>query len=145
MRVLLANGFEVIVPTPACSGLPAKSRGDRAVMTDMAAANVDVLRELKVDLLVGDVASCTADYKQYDTVPPGDPLHAIDAQRVAQRTIPATGAPRRLRSACPAGTTALAGGHRRALLATHRRSGAVSVLQRLLTEIPRLELVPFTE
>ena len=70
MRVLLANGFEVVVPRLACSGLPAKSLGDREAMMDMAAANVDVLRELKVDVLVGDVASCTAHYKSYDTCSP---------------------------------------------------------------------------
>jgi len=144
MRVLLANGFEVIVPRLACSGLPAKSLGDRAAMTDMAAANVDVLRELKVDLLVGDVASCTAHYKQYDTVLAGDPLHAIDAQRVAQRTILAT--------------ELLADSGQRAPLGPLRWRVAIdepcslpidglarSASQRLLSEIPRLELVPLTE
>ena len=144
MRVLLANGFEVIVPRLACSGLPAKSLGDREAMTDMAAANVDILRELAVDLLVGDVASCTAHYKQYDTVLAGDAHHLIDAQRVAQRTALAT--------------ELLADAGQRATLGPLRwrvaidepcslplDSPARSAARRLLAEVPRLELVPLQE
>ncbi|MGH7722669.1 MAG: (Fe-S)-binding protein [Candidatus Dormibacteria bacterium] len=144
MRVLLANGFEVVVPRLACSGLPAKSLGDRQAMMDMAAANVDILRELEVDLLVGDVASCTAQYKQYDTVLAGDSQHALDAQRVAQRTILAT--------------ELLADAGQRAPLGPLRWRVAVdepcslpidgparSAARRLLSEVPRLELVPLHE
>jgi glycolate oxidase iron-sulfur subunit len=144
MRVLIANGYEVVVPRLGCSGLPAKSLGDREAMMDMAAANVDVLRELKVDLLVGDVASCTAHYKQYDNVLAGDPHHALDAQRVAQRTILAT--------------ELLADAGQRAPLGPLRWRVAIdepcslpidgparSAARRLLSEIPRLELLPLTE
>ncbi len=144
MRVLLANGFEVVVPRLACSGLPAKSLGDRQAMMDMAAANVDVLRELKVDVLVGDVASCTAHYKQYDTVLADDAQHAIDAQRVAQRTMLAT--------------ELLADAGQRATLGPLRWRVAIdepcslpidgparSAGRRLLSEVPRLELVPLEE
>ncbi|MDQ6855974.1 MAG: (Fe-S)-binding protein [Candidatus Dormibacteraeota bacterium] len=144
MRVLLANGFEVVVPKLACSGLPAKSLGDREAMMDMAAANVDVLRELKVDVLVGDVASCTAHYKQYDTVLADDAQHAIDAQRVAQRTLLAT--------------ELLADSGQRAVLGPLRWRVAIdepcslpiegparSAARRLLSEVPRLEIVPLEE
>ena len=144
MRVLLANGFEVVVPKLACSGLPAKSLGDREAMMDMAAANVDVLRELKVDVLVGDVASCTAHYKQYDTVLADDAQHAIDAQRVAQRTLLAT--------------ELLADAGQRATLGPLRWRVAIdepcslpidgparSAARSLLAEVPRLEIVPLEE
>ncbi len=144
MRVLLANGFDVEVPTLACSGLPAKSLGDREAMTEMAAANVDILRELKVDLLVGDVASCTAHYKSYDTLLAADPQHAVDGQRVAQRTILAT--------------ELLADVGQRAALGPLRWRVAIdepcslpidgaarSAARQLLAEVPRLEIVPLEE
>src|SRR5207245_3335616 len=60
MRVLTANGFGLVVPELACSGLPAKNLGDREAMLDMGVRNVEKLRELSVDPFVGDVASCTS-------------------------------------------------------------------------------------
>ena len=144
MRVLLANGFEVVVPQLACSGLPAKSLGDREAMTEMAAANVDILSEVKVDLLVGDVASCTAHYKTYDTVLAGDARHAAAAEHVAHRTLLAS--------------ELLADYGQRAILGPLRWRVAIdepcslpidgptrSASRRLLSEIPRLEIVPLEE
>jgi glycolate oxidase iron-sulfur subunit len=144
MRVLLANGFEVVVPQLACSGLPAKSLGDREAMTEMAAANVDILSGVKVDLLVGDVASCTAHYKTYDTVLAGDARHAAAAEHVAHRTLLAS--------------ELLADYGQRAILGPLRWRVAIdepcslpidgptrSASRRLLSEIPRLEIVPLEE
>jgi len=144
MRVLLANGFEVVVPQLACSGLPAKSLGDREAMTEMAAANVDILSEVKVDLLVGDVASCTAHYKTYDTVLARDARHAAAAEHVAHRTLLAS--------------ELLADYGQRAILGPLRWRVAIdepcslpidgptrSASRRLLSEIPRLEIVPLEE
>ncbi len=144
MRVLLANGFEVVVPQLACSGLPAKSLGDREAMTDMAAANVDVLRELEVDVLVGDVASCTAHYKQYDTILAGDPQHVVDAQHVAQRTLLAT------ELLDDAGNRAELGPLRWRVAIDEPCSlpidgPARSAARRLLAEVPRLEIVALEE
>ncbi len=144
MRVLLANGFAVTVPELACSGLPAKSQGDREAMMDMAAAAVDVLSALKVDLLVGDVASCTGHYRQFDSILAADTTHALDAQRVAQRTMLAT--------------ELLADAGQRAVLGPLRWRAAIdeacslpidgtarSAARRLLADVPRLELVPLEE
>jgi glycolate oxidase iron-sulfur subunit len=144
MRVLLANGFELEVPELACSGLPAKSLGDREAMMDMAAANVDVLRELRVDVLAGDVASCTAHYKQYDTILASDATHAIDAQRVAQRTILAT------ELLADAGQHATLGPLRWHVAIDEPCSlpidgTARSAARRLLADVPRLEIVPLEE
>ena len=144
MRVLLANGYRLVVPELGCSGLPAKSLGDREAMTEMAAANVDALSTLSVDMLVGDVASCTAHYRQYDSILVQDPQHHIDAQRVAQRTILAT--------------ELLADAGNRATLGPLRWKVAIdepcslpidgparSAARRLLAEVPRLEIVPLEE
>ena len=144
MRVLLANGFRLEVPDLGCSGLPAKSLGDREAMTEMAAGNVDTLSTMSVDMLVGDVASCTAHYRQYDSILASDPAHAIDAQRVAQRTILAT--------------ELLADAGNRAALGPLRWKVAIdepcslpidgparSAARRLLADVPRLEIVPLEE
>jgi glycolate oxidase iron-sulfur subunit len=144
MRVLLANGFEVVVPQLGCSGLPAKSLGDREAMTDMAAANVDVLRELEVDVLVGDVASCTAHYKQYDSILADDPQHAVDAQHVAQRTLLAS------ELLDDTGNRAQLGPLRWRVAIDEPCSlpidgPARSAARRLLAEVPRLEIVPLEE
>ena len=144
MRVLLANGFELTVPELACSGLPAKSLGDREAMTEMAAGNVDTLATLSVDVLAGDVASCTAHYKQYDTILAGDPQHAIDAQRVAQRTVLAT------ELLADAGNRATLGPLRWRVAIDEPCSlpidgTARSAARRLLSDVPRLEIVPLAE
>ncbi len=85
MRVLTANGFTVVVPELACSGLPAKNLGDRQAMLDMGVAGVEVLRELDVDAFVGDVASCTSQYQHYGTMLGEDRLVGADARRIAAR------------------------------------------------------------
>ncbi len=144
MRVLLANGFEVEVPQLACSGLPAKSLGDREAMMDMAASAVDVLRDLNVDVLVGDVASCTAHYRQYDTILAADDLHAVDAQRVAGRTMLAT------EMLAEAGQRAPLGPLRWRVAIDEPCSlpidgTARSASRGLLADVPRLEIVPLHE
>jgi glycolate oxidase iron-sulfur subunit len=85
MRVLTANGFGLVVPELGCSGLPAKNLGDRAAMLDMGVANVEKLRELRVDAFVGDVASCTSQFQHYDTMLGDDRLVGADARRIAPR------------------------------------------------------------
>lgn len=86
MRVLLGSGFEVVVPRLGCSGLPAKSLGDRDAELDMARRNVERLRELEVDALVGDVTSCTAHVQRYGELLRHEPPLAAAAAAVASRT-----------------------------------------------------------
>lgn len=87
MRVLLGNGFRLDVPQLACSGLPAKSLGDREAMIDMAIANTQRLSERQpVDAYVGDVASCTQHYQDYGSLIGEDRLVGDDARRIGART-----------------------------------------------------------
>src|SRR5438132_1291113 len=86
MRVLLANGYQVKVPPLGCSGLPARTLGDRDAMVDMALRNIEVLRELNVNAFVGDVASCTGHYKEYGDIAGDDRLVGQYAAGVAART-----------------------------------------------------------
>jgi glycolate oxidase iron-sulfur subunit len=86
MRVLAASGFEVVVPRLGCSGLPARSLGDRDAELDMARRNVARLRDLEVDALVGDVTSCTGQVQRYGDLLHAEPLVAAAAAAVASRT-----------------------------------------------------------
>lgn len=144
MRALLANGYEVEVPQLGCSGLPAKSMGDGDAMVDMAAANVAVLRELKVDFLVGDVASCTAQYRRYDDVLAGDANLATDGARVARRTMLAS------ELLDDAGQRATLGPLRWTVAVDEPCSlpldgPARSAAHRLLAQVPKLRVVPLDE
>lgn len=144
MRVLLANGFEVTQPRLGCSGLPAKTLGDREAMVDMAARNVDALRDLRVDVLVGDVASCTAHYRHYDSILAGDPQHALAGERVAQRTLLAS------ELLDSAGQRASLGPLRWRVAIDEPCSLPIDgpqrgAARRLLAQVPHLELVPLAE
>jgi len=86
MRVLLANGYEVVAPVIGCSGLPAHTLGDREAMVEMAVRNSATLGELNVDAYVGDVASCVGHFKEYGDVAGSDRLVGERATHVGHRT-----------------------------------------------------------
>ena len=74
MRVLLANGWELEVPELGCFGLPAQSLGDGPAVREMARRTVAGLADLRIDGLVGDVASCVAHVRRYDRILGDDPV-----------------------------------------------------------------------
>jgi len=86
MRVLLANGFEVTVPELACSGMPARTLGDREAMHEMALGNTARLADLEVDAFVGDVAACVGHYREYGEIAGDDRLLGSQAQRIGRST-----------------------------------------------------------
>ncbi|MFN2569745.1 MAG: (Fe-S)-binding protein [Candidatus Dormibacteria bacterium] len=86
MRVLLANGYELVVPALGCSGLPARTMGDRSAELDMAVRTVERLSELDVDGFVGDVASCTGQWRRHGELLAEDRLLADKARQIASRT-----------------------------------------------------------
>lgn len=86
MRVLLANGYEVLVPVLGCSGLPASTLGDREAMVEMAVRNSDSLLDLDVDAYVGDVASCVGHYQEYGEIAGSDRLVGDRARDIGRRT-----------------------------------------------------------
>lgn len=90
MRVLLANGYEVKVPTLGCSGLPARTLGDREAMKDMAIRNLNALGGVDVDEYAGDVAACIQHYREYGDYVGDDRLVGAQARSVAARTSNAT-------------------------------------------------------
>ena len=93
MRVLLANGYELVVPTIGCSGLPARTLGDRDAMLEMAVHNAERLNGRDVDDVdgyVGDVASCIGHFKDYGALAGDDRLVGDRAKEVARLTTTAT-------------------------------------------------------
>ena len=86
MRVLLANGFELEVPELGCFGLPAQSLGDGRAVREMAVRTVTALAGLRVDGLIGDVASCTGHVRRYDRILGDDPALGDAARRVGGTT-----------------------------------------------------------
>lgn len=90
MRVLLGNGYELIVPTLGCSGMPARTLGDRDAMLEMAVRNSATLKRLDVDGYVGDVASCVGHYKEYGPMIGDDRLVGERAREISHLTTTAT-------------------------------------------------------
>ena len=147
MRVLLANGYELVVPTIGCSGLPARTLGDRDAMLEMAVHNAERLNGADVDDVdgyVGDVASCIGHFKDYGTLIGDDRLVGTRAQQVARLTTTATELLARTGLTCT--------------LAPLRWKVAVdlpcslpidgpwrSTMHQLLSRIPRLQLVDLEE
>ena len=86
MRVLLANGWELEVPELGCFGLPAQSLGDGPAVREMARRTVAGLADLRIDGLVGDVASCVAHVRRCDRILGDDPVLGEAARRVAGAT-----------------------------------------------------------
>jgi glycolate oxidase iron-sulfur subunit len=143
-RVLLANGFELVVPPLGCSGLPARSLGDADAELESAAANVPRLSELGVDAFVSDVASCGAQWQRYGEVLSDDRANAKSGADIAARTWLASDLLARQGLRGPLGALRL----RVAIdepcslpLDQEVRSAAAS----LLSQIPRLELVELNE
>ena len=90
MRVLLGNGYDLTVPVLGCSGMPARTLGDRDSMLDMAVRNAERLSHDKVDGYVGDVASCIGQYKEYGDLIGDDRLVGLTAQEIGRLTTTAT-------------------------------------------------------
>jgi glycolate dehydrogenase iron-sulfur subunit len=86
MRVLIANGYEVVVPRLGCSGLPARTLGDREAMLGMARRTVERLRGLPVDAVIGDTVSCAGHLQRCGEMLRADPAVARDAARLSART-----------------------------------------------------------
>jgi glycolate oxidase iron-sulfur subunit len=90
IRVLLASGYEVQVPQLGCSGLPARTLGDRDAMIDMAVRNSSAMSNLDVDAYLGDSASCTEHYREYGSIAGDDRQVGARARDIAHHTAQAS-------------------------------------------------------
>jgi glycolate oxidase iron-sulfur subunit len=86
IRVLLASGYAVDVPVLGCSGLPARTLGDRDAMIDMAVRNSGAMTNLDVDAYIGDTASCTEHYREYGAIAGDDRQVGARARDIARHT-----------------------------------------------------------
>ena len=144
MRVLLGNGYDLTVPALGCSGMPARTLGDRDSMLDMAVRNADRLKHEDVDGYVGDVASCIGHYKEYGEMIGDDRQVGDRAREIARLTTTATELLDRTGLRCE--------------LAPLRWKVAIDIpcslpvdgawrgtMQRVLEQIPRLQIVELEE
>jgi glycolate oxidase iron-sulfur subunit len=86
IRVLLAAGYAVEVPVVGCSGLPARTLGDREAMVDMALRNSAAMSALDVDAYIGDTASCTEHYREYGSIAGEDRQVGARARDIGRHT-----------------------------------------------------------
>jgi glycolate oxidase iron-sulfur subunit len=86
LRVLLGSGYAVEVPVIGCSGLPARTLGDRDAMIDMAVRNSAAMAPLDVDAYIGDTASCTEHYREYGSIAGDDRQVGARARDIARHT-----------------------------------------------------------
>ena len=64
VRVLTMNGVEVIVPRgQVCCGVPVYSGGDFKTAKKLAETNISIFKDLGIDCIVTDCASCSAALK----------------------------------------------------------------------------------
>lgn len=73
VRVLAANGVEVVIPPAVCCGLPCQSGGDLAGARALARRNLAYLQGLDVDAIVVDEGSCAAHLQDYPELLAGTP------------------------------------------------------------------------
>jgi glycolate oxidase iron-sulfur subunit len=76
----------VQVPQLGCSGLPARTLGDRDAMIDMAVRNSGTMTNLDVDAYIGDSASCTEHYREYGSIAGDDRQVGARARDVAHHS-----------------------------------------------------------
>jgi glycolate oxidase iron-sulfur subunit len=77
IRVLTANGCEVVVPTgQVCCGALAAHAGVRDVARQLARVNLDVFLDGEFDAVITNAAGCGSTLKEYEELlPAGDPAH----------------------------------------------------------------------
>jgi glycolate oxidase iron-sulfur subunit len=69
VKVLNHQGFDVITPKQQkCCGAPHLTEGDRETARQLAAFNLDLFLDLKVDAIVTDCAGCGAALKEYEGI-----------------------------------------------------------------------------
>ncbi|MBI4548646.1 MAG: (Fe-S)-binding protein [Ignavibacteriae bacterium] len=85
--VLLANGFEVIIPKQqVCCGSLHGHNGDIVMAKRVARENIDVFQQYAFDALIVDSAGCGAFLKEYGTLLVNDPIYASKAEALSKKT-----------------------------------------------------------
>lgn len=85
--VLLANGFEVIIPgNQQCCGSLHSHNGEMEQAKELARANIDAFLRHDFDALVIDSAGCGAFIKEYGKALADDPQYAEQAKTLSAKT-----------------------------------------------------------
>ncbi len=142
VRVLRANGVEVLVPKVNCCGLPAHSAGDLEAARRMARSNLAVLAELDVDAVISDDSSCGAHLANLPSLFTGLPEEQ-SARRLAAKVQDLTVFLDRLQLHRPGALPLKAAWHDPCHLRHHL--GVSAEPRRVLRQVPGLELVTLPE
>lgn len=70
LKVLSANGVEVILPDQSCCGIPAQASGDDETVKTLAVKNIKAFAEAQVDYILTDCASCLRAWLEYPELLP---------------------------------------------------------------------------
>ncbi len=77
IAVLVANGYEVVIPEQTCCGALAHHSGERDIVESLAKQNLDKLLAANPDWIVVNAAGCGSTLKEYDHI-----LEALPEGRV---------------------------------------------------------------
>ena len=89
--VLTRNGCEVVVPREIqCCGAPLLTEGARDRAKKLAAANIDLFLDARVEAVVTDCAACGAELKHYRDLFEDDPHYAKKAEEFSARCLDIT-------------------------------------------------------
>ncbi len=78
--ILVANRVEVLLPEQYCCGVPAWASGDYHTARELAAKNVTNFRNLPVDYIITDCASCYSTWLDYPELLQDDSLKELTAK-----------------------------------------------------------------
>jgi glycolate oxidase iron-sulfur subunit len=82
LKVLSSNNVEVIIPVQYCCGVPALASGEMEVAKFLAAENIKYFKNLDVDYIVMDCATCFSTWLEYP-----DLLKSEDASQLAKKVM----------------------------------------------------------
>lgn len=81
--VLERNGYQVVVPENVCCGVAHLSYGDVRSAEDLARRNLDILAEVRADVVVSDCATCAHTLKGYAELLADDARYSRAAAELA--------------------------------------------------------------
>ncbi|MEW6624425.1 MAG: (Fe-S)-binding protein [Bacillota bacterium] len=82
LKVLTANGVEVIIPEQVCCGIPALASGDYETTRELAVKNLTAFAQAGADYIITDCASCLGTWLEYPELLTQDPQGEQLAKKV---------------------------------------------------------------
>jgi glycolate oxidase iron-sulfur subunit len=140
IEVLVANGFEVVIPQQTCCGALAHHSGETDIAAELAIQNIDTILATQPNWIVVNAAGCGSTLKEYHHLLTQHPEAIAFSEKVidimallAQLSLEGERAP------VPYNVTYHAACH------LHHAQKVQQEPYQVLTQIPNLKLIPLTE